>query len=224
MIEHYTPDSTAIEVQDGKLRFPETGTVDAPTPEESLALEAKGLQLDSEGRPLHPELARVIGEHGIRLGLSGFWHSWGPNYTADPLVLTPWPYKIALIRRKDNGKLALPGGFVDESDGYAQYTAIRELDEETGLNNKSGRLFNVETLYQGPVRDDRETIHAWPETTAVYMETDKEYLLTGADDAIEDSADWYLIDDLNLDELHGSHGMLVRMAVAHAKDKALGRR
>ncbi len=56
------------------------------------------------------------------------------------------------------------------------------------------------------------------------METDKEYPLTGADDAIEDSADWYLIDDLNLDELHGSHGMLVRMAVAHAKDKALGRR
>ncbi|HLO49562.1 MAG TPA: NUDIX hydrolase [Kamptonema sp.] len=60
--------------------------------------------------------------------------------------------KIVLIRRRDNGLWALPGGMVDWGEDIP--TAVRrELAEETGLELvKIGRLVGV---YSAPDRDPR---------------------------------------------------------------------
>ncbi|MEB3283647.1 MAG: NUDIX hydrolase [Lyngbya sp.] len=60
--------------------------------------------------------------------------------------------QIILVRRRDNGKWALPGGMVDWGEDVA--TAMRrELIEETGLELvEIGRLVGV---YSAPDRDPR---------------------------------------------------------------------
>ncbi|WP_413163406.1 NUDIX hydrolase [Capilliphycus salinus ALCB114379] len=60
--------------------------------------------------------------------------------------------QIILVRRRDNGKWALPGGMVDWGEDIP--TAMRrELLEETGLELvKMGRLVGV---YSAPDRDSR---------------------------------------------------------------------
>jgi 8-oxo-dGTP pyrophosphatase MutT (NUDIX family) len=50
--------------------------------------------------------------------------------------------KVLLIRRKDNGLWALPGGLTDVGETLAQ-CAVRELWEETGLRGKAQRLLAV---------------------------------------------------------------------------------
>ena len=59
---------------------------------------------------------------------------------------------IVLIRRRDTGKWALPGGMVDWGEDIFN-TAQRELKEETGLNLVSlGRLVGVYSSFE---RDPR---------------------------------------------------------------------
>ncbi|NJM41391.1 MAG: NUDIX domain-containing protein [Anaerolineae bacterium] len=50
--------------------------------------------------------------------------------------------KVLLIRRKDNGLWALPGGLTDVGETLA-HCAERELWEETGLRGKADRLLAV---------------------------------------------------------------------------------
>ncbi|VXD20084.1 NUDIX hydrolase [Planktothrix serta PCC 8927] len=60
--------------------------------------------------------------------------------------------KIVLVRRRDNGKWALPGGMVDWGEDIPS-TIQRELAEETGLELvKIRRLVGV---YSAPDRDPR---------------------------------------------------------------------
>lgn len=56
--------------------------------------------------------------------------------------------QIVLVRRRDNGKWALPGGMVDWGEDIST-TALRELKEETGLDMvKLDRLVGV---YSAPI-------------------------------------------------------------------------
>ncbi|MBD1913052.1 MULTISPECIES: NUDIX hydrolase [unclassified Leptolyngbya] len=60
--------------------------------------------------------------------------------------------KIALIRRRDNGMLSLPGGMVNWGEDLPT-SLKRELKEETGLDLLNlGRLVGV---YSSPERDPR---------------------------------------------------------------------
>ena len=57
-------------------------------------------------------------------------------------VLGPAGNKILLVRRADNGRWAVPGGFMEPGESAAEACA-REVVEETGLQVRVGRLIAV---------------------------------------------------------------------------------
>ena len=193
-----------IEIPDGQWTL---NNAPLPSFEQSLVFIDAGYQTDSIGRPLHPWAHTLLSEEhgGVVTGKGAYWN-WGPNPTADPIVLTTEARpRILLIQRSDTGILALPGGFVDGGEDPYD-TARRELQEETGLDIAvAGQL-----VYDGPVADLRATLHAWPETSAYVFHVDAPQVVTGADDAL--NADWYYVDELS-DQLFGSHAMLVERAL-----------
>lgn len=74
---------------------------------------------------------------------------------------------IVLVKRRDNQRWALPGGFIDWGED-APTAAKREMNEETGLNIVSfGRLIG---LYSSPQRDPR--IHSICLTVEAVVEGD----------------------------------------------------
>ncbi len=60
--------------------------------------------------------------------------------------------RIVLIRRRDTGLWALPGGMVAWGEDIAS-TVRRELKEETGLN--LGKIRSLAGVYSSPERDSR---------------------------------------------------------------------
>lgn len=52
--------------------------------------------------------------------------------------------KILLIRRKDNGKWAVPGGYMETGESFSE-ACKREVLEETGLNVHINRLIGIYT-------------------------------------------------------------------------------
>jgi 8-oxo-dGTP diphosphatase len=73
--------------------------------------------------------------------------------------------KIVLVRRRDNGKWAIPGGIVNWGENL-RTSAMRELEEETGLQLiKVDRLVGI---YSDPHRDPR--IHSICVVVAVQAE------------------------------------------------------
>jgi 8-oxo-dGTP diphosphatase len=76
-----------------------------------------------------------------------------PKLTVD-VVIPRQDGKVVLIRRANEpfrGRWALPGGFVDVGETVEQ-AAIREIEEETGLQIELERLVGV---YSDPERDPR---------------------------------------------------------------------
>lgn len=193
-----------MEIPDGPWAF---HTTPLPSFEQSLHFINAGYQTDSLGRPLHPWAHTLLSSEqgGIVTGKGAYWN-WGPNATADPIVITTEARpRILLIQRSDTGALALPGGFVDSAEDPYD-TARRELQEETGLTIAAdGQL-----VYSGPVADLRTTLHAWAETSAYVFRIDAPQPVSGNDDAL--NADWYYVDELP-DQLFGSHAMLVQRAL-----------
>ncbi len=180
-------------------------TIDYPTCDEQQAFREEGLELDSFGRPLHPW-------HDTLPDLlegKGFYWQWGPNYTVDPIVIAcDERPKILLVRRHDNGKWALPGGFIDGNE-TAYDAGIREVAEETHLT-----LEPVDTryCYRGPVCDERSRLHAWSDTTTIMWHTETAASVQGGDDA--EDAQWVSLHDIpTLGTLHGSHATLIDMAI-----------
>lgn len=151
----------------------ETSKGERPSIPTSQALSRQGIELEADGRPLHPWFHEMIKHPGIGvLTGKGFYWNWGPNYTADPIVLRhdlDEPH-VLLIERGDGSGWALPVGFKNagESDIDA---AFREALEETGIDITA---FSHKTnqVYKGPVADLRVTANAWPETGAFRIDLD----------------------------------------------------
>ncbi len=189
---------------------------EAPEPQDSARFAAMGLELDSTGRPLHPWLAEMVTNPDIGvLAGRGFYWNWGPNKTADPIVIRhdlAVPH-VLLIDRGDTGEKALPGGFVDKGE-LAEIAAAREAREEALLDVSK---FICRQVYDGPLSDIRATAHAWSDTTAFRFDVPNDVARNlpterykGGDDA--EYAQWIPADKLQ-SILFGSHSLLVGLAL-----------
>jgi ADP-ribose pyrophosphatase YjhB (NUDIX family) len=183
-----------------------------PTADEYMAIQKSKLPTDQQGRPIHPWLDQMVSDPriGVVTG-KGFYYRWGPNYTADAVVIKAG--HVLLVERADLGVLALPGGFVDLADASASAGGLREVKEETQLNIDDH--LNAPIIYQGLVVDLRMTAHAWPETTATLVNLGNDGELPavhGKDDA--KWAGWVPLEEAQRQRLFGSHNLLIGMALA----------
>lgn len=119
--------------------------------------------------------------------------------------------KVLLIQRKKDpfqGSWALPGGFVDMDENLEQ-SALRELEEETGVKN----VF-IEQLYTfgEPGRDPRGRTVSVAYFALVNL---AEHPVTAASDAQE--ANWFEMD--NLPSLAFDHEHILQVAVNRLRAK-----
>ena len=180
---------------------------------------------DEAGRPLNP-----VGRTGLRgRGLLG---KWGPNHAADPIVSRfkrgeEGQLEVIVVKRKDTGEWALPGGMVDDGENVS-VTVRRELEEECGAiedpQERSKFHADVEKLFQdgkkvytGYVDDPRNTDNAWMETTAFSFHCSEELgerlNLKAGDDA--QAVSWIDVSnyDIRYKYMYADHQKLVDAAV-----------
>jgi ADP-ribose pyrophosphatase YjhB (NUDIX family) len=206
-------------LRDGEWEVNLKGTkYDFPDRPAQLNFNKMGFETDAVGRPIHPWFYQMVSDPNIGVVTGkGFYWDWGPNKTADSIVINEEQgiKKVLLIRRKDTGSWALPGGFVDKEEDSLD-AAFRELKEETGL--VLGYAARPQCIYRGPVADIRTTANAWAETTAFLMKLapDSQAFVEGGDDA--DSAAWISLDTAFKEPvLFGSHKYLLQQAVGELK-------
>ncbi len=113
--------------------------------------------------------------------------------------------EILLIRRKNapfQGMWALPGGFM-EIDETLEETAVRELEEETGLKNVDLKQFKT---FSNVDRDPRTRVI----TTVFYgIVSPENSSAKGGDDA--EKAEWFAVD--KLPELGFDHRKIIGLII-----------
>lgn len=93
--------------------------------------------------------------------------------TVDNIVFDKFLGQVLLIKRKDNGKLAIPGGFAEPYMNMKD-NALRELEEETSITAKmlKDAFIKIDelepTLIDAPYRDPRSS-HKCNFVSAVYV-------------------------------------------------------
>lgn len=190
--------------------------------------------IDSNGYPLNP-----LGKTGITgRGVLG---AWGPNHAADPVVARYKRTKsgniakknkkpiiqVVLIKRKDNGQWAIPGGMVDPTHSVSETLMKEFLEEAMGTientnKKKVAKMINMVNdffskptfeIFKGVVHDWRNTDNAWMETVAMLFFDSTgtrvgKFPLTAGDDAGEVA--WVdITDDM---DLFASHNNFIQKA------------
>jgi ADP-ribose pyrophosphatase len=197
----------------------------------------------STHRPINPRGRTGITGRG-RLG------RFGPNHAADPIVSR---FKrdangeicvdangnnileIVLIKRKDNGEWAIPGGMVETGDTVNE-TLAKEFGEEALAQLEMDPVTRAETeakvknlfskaggepIYSGYVDDPRNTDNAWMETVVKnFHDSDGTSLalfnLRAGDDATK--ARWTEVNEDT--KLYASHSdFLLKVLALHRKKK-----
>ena len=136
--------------------------------------------------------------------------------TADAVVVQSG--HILLVergQRPGKGLLALPGGFVEESERIRD-GAVRELAEETQLSDRKGAL--SEAALASFIKDDRTRVFDAPSrslrgriVTHAFLfdlpERQQLYRVKGSDDAAH--AGWHRLDDLSAEMLFEDHWSII---------------
>ncbi|NVK26451.1 MAG: NUDIX hydrolase [Flavobacteriia bacterium] len=131
---------------------------------------------------------------------------------ATDLVAFAWDvtgWNVLLIKRKYppfEGKWALPGGFVENDEDLAD-AAIRELNEETGVQLKS--IYQI-GAFGKPDRDPRKRV-----ISVTYCAILHQLFSTEAGDDAAESI-WHPID--NLPSLAFDHDAILRIALKKMQD------
>ena len=117
-----------------------------------------------------------------------FWR-YGNNGVTDALVTRRTgnnEREWLLIKRKDSGEWATPGGYIDAADKDTTATALREVEEETGLRVDSA-TYGARVILQSFEVSRRVTLNSWSEINTVLIEADEALLqqaqLSPGDDA-----------------------------------------
>jgi 8-oxo-dGTP pyrophosphatase MutT (NUDIX family) len=144
--------------------------------------------------------------------------SYTENRAVDCLPIDPTSGEYFLIRRRDSGKFAVPGGMVDPDEvlGPAEArweeAALRELYEETGIRRED--LLAIHRLSEGliPGEDPREHAATMP-FAAVVRPGVRGF---GADDAVPEAMVGFKFG--TIPPLHfPHHPTIIEMAVAYAR-------
>lgn len=211
---------------------PEHGAVDA-TEIRRLLFANRGIY--AQGL-LNPNVKNLI--HQLAHDDQSLWNSWCEEYkfiteykaswasapfppifvTTDAVVVSG--AHVLLIKRgrsPGKGLLALPGGFLDQEETLLA-GAIRELKEETRIKLQDEVL---ERLLVGVDVHDRAGGVSFADRGRIITHAHVFQLnpskprpqVRGGDDAA--SADWYLIADIQADEMFSDHGKILQAALKH---------
>jgi 8-oxo-dGTP pyrophosphatase MutT (NUDIX family) len=152
------------------------------------------------------QLRHPLGRTGITgpAGTNGY--EWlGPKYSADLAMVRQhpsWGREIALIENR--GKWHLPGGFeVPKDEGNITVTALREGEEETGLDFRHlAGTDDVTTLFAREVKpqSSRSTDYGWIENQVELIRVvDYAYSETARAGSDADKLSWFNLEEVEVD-------------------------
>jgi ADP-ribose pyrophosphatase YjhB (NUDIX family)/DNA-binding XRE family transcriptional regulator len=136
---------------------------------------------------------------------------WKPSVATDLVIfaIDQGGHQCVLLieRGKEpfRGRLAFPGGFLDEQDQSTEAGAIRELMEETGLQAPPLRCLGV---YSDRNRDPRGRVISVPYVGYIHQGVPE---VQGSDDAA--TAAWYRVDHLEDTNLAFDHAEILAQAL-----------
>lgn len=151
--------------------------------------------------------------------IDDYQQQWGhllPAYTADNIIFAADDQDPTLLLIKRGGEpyagcWAFPGGFADP-DEDPKATALRELEEETGISDFPAEQMCLVGVYEGDTgRDPRGDI-----TSTVFVSVIPSQMMAAAGDDAEDAV-WCPVSDIPWDDMAFDHADILEDALPIAE-------